>query len=377
MKDRFYFKKESCFLFCAFYILLSCGNDDQVYEEIDDNLIVNLKWHKAYDEDTFEKQITGLQWSMSYLGATRVIKKDHSTSFIYENPMITIDVSKLGFSDQALKVFEKLHKTIKSSEEYQKNNAIDIGKYIVLTLGEPDNYYPISGVPNSLTKLKDKYKIHKDEGYANNSSISNVDRVFSFSSQKNNKQLFLSTEIDPLSKQPLEFESVEIMSNGQLRFGVYDVNGVLKSAANKEVTDAGKPGKCIWCHEVSIQPFFENQNDIGGYITFEAFQDTLKTSNSMLMQYQNAIWENLNFVNQQNHYLMEISYISFLEPSLERVANEWGMSTDETKEILKNLDTHTHHEFTVLGELYHRKDIDNLSPFVTIKHPNSVREVDF
>jgi len=355
----------------AFVSCKNQGNTNNRYHKLDKDLSITLKWNKSYKEDTFKKNIIGLEWCLSYLGATEVIKQRIADT---QNPYVKLQIDQLGFSSKAIETFKKLHRKIKKSNEYQLNNAIDIGKYIVLTLGDPEKYFKITGVPSNLKSLKEKYKLQEKKGYITNSSVSYVHRIISFSSQQNNSQAYISEEIDSITKSPFEFETVEIMENAQLRFGVYDINGNLKNSANSEITKAGKPGKCIWCHEVNIQPMFKDQIDMKGYLSTLDFQDSLETVNTQLRTHQISLWKNPNFKEKQNHTFMELSYISFLEPSAEKIANEWNMPLIAVKEILKNLQTHQHHEFNFLGDIYHRKEVDALAPFTTLATDVSVRE---
>lgn len=360
-------------LLSVLVVFLSCKKEENKnrYHKIDKDLTITLKWNKSYKEDTFQKNVIGLEWCLSYLGSTEVIKQHLLDT---QSPYVKLQIDQLGFSNKAIQTFKKLHRKIKKSKEYQLNNAIDIGKYIVLTLGDAEKYFEITDVPSNLKSLKEKYELQKKEGYINNSSVSHVHRIISFSSQQNHSQVYISEEIDSITKAPLEFETVEIMENAQLRFGVYDLNGNLKASASSEITKAGKPGKCIWCHEVNIQPLFKDQIDVKAYLTTLDFQDSLETANTKLRAHQISLWENPNFKEKQNHTFMELSYISFLEPSAEKIANEWNMPIEAIKEKLKVLKTHEHHEFDFLGELYYRKEVDALAPFKTIETVASVRE---
>jgi hypothetical protein len=51
-----------------------------------------------------------------------------------------------------------------------------------------------------------------------------------------------------------------------------------------------------------------------------------------------------------------------------------GISIAEVKSKLMGIPTHTHSEFSYLGQLYYRTDIEIFSPYYAIKPPNSARE---
>ncbi|WP_299256522.1 hypothetical protein [uncultured Aquimarina sp.] len=336
---------------------------------------INLKWNKSYPTDTLTKNIIALKWCLSFLGSDLASDTTTTGLIIKNNNTIALNIHQLRFDKNALKYLKKLNAKLKKTEEYQKNNAIDIGRYITLTIGSSNHYYKIVDIPKKLEDYNSLYTFDTINGYIDNSSISLVDRIISFS--KNNtpkKQVYISTEVDSISKKIHEYETVEVMDNGQLKFGIYDQNGNLKDAANKEVTNAGKPAKCIWCHETGIQPMFRKQNDHKKYLSYQKLQDTLDYYNKQLRSYQDKHWKDKQIRNKRLHTEMEISYIAFMEPSAEHLANEWGFSLQEVQKKLKHLDTHRHHEFDFLGDLYYRKDVDNLAPWKVMNVPESVRE---
>lgn len=185
---------------------------------------------------------------------------------------------------------------------------------------------------------------------------------------------FISIETDSLTKEALEIETLEIMSNGLPKFGVYSLDGQLKEGGSPSITRAGKPAKCLWCHETSILPLFRKQQDWEGFFTFAELDTFLKKKNQMLRTFQWNNWKDPHFREKATHEKMEISYISFMEPSAERLAHEWQMPLEEVKLKLEGLETHRHHEFDFLGDLYHRKDVDPLGPWQVVAAPESIRE---
>lgn len=334
---------------------------------------IQLKWHKSYPEDTFQRHITGLKWGLSYLGSTipynlEVIKANVKDS------TVTLSVKELGLSDTASEKLLQLHKVFKTSEAYKKYGAFDLGRYVALTFGSPKHYYAIVDIPKNFDTYKRLYTLDTVKGYIDNSSVSKVDRIISFSQINQNKQVFISAEIDAISKDTLEYETMERMSNGQLKFGVYDADGNRKTGAERHVTEAGTPAKCIWCHEVVVQPLHRAQNNHLGHLSYKTFRDTLTYFNNQLQNYQDTLWLDEKLKNKRLHTELELVYISFMEPSAERIAREWQMPLKAVKKKLSGLETHTHEEFPFLGYLYHRKDIDALAPHQVIRVSESIRE---
>lgn len=349
-----------------FFIFYSCS--DRVDYEI------NLQWNKGYKEDTFDRSYTGLKWALSYLGST-IANDSIGKGITYKDSIITLNVKQLGFSKNASTTLAKLQYIFKGSEAYKKNNAMDLGRYVALTFGNSHHYYAIVGVPKRLNYFEELYAFDSINGYVDNSSVSKVDRIISFSEiSANNSQGFISAEVDSIDNAILEYETMEIMPNGQLKFGIYDEDGQLKEAANSSITRAGKPAKCIWCHEVVVQPLFRTQQNHKGYLSYLKFKDTLTYFNLKLQVYQDSLWKDKTLLNKKLHTELELLYISFMEPNAERISREWNMPLLEVKQKISHLNTHIHDEFPFLGNLYHRKNIDKLAPFHYLEVPESIRE---
>ena len=82
----------------------------------------------------------------------------------------------------------------------------------------------------------------------------------------------------------------------------------------------------------------------------------------------------VDFSQTQQHTFTELLYISFMEPSAERLSREWNLTLTEVQNRLTGLPTHTYDEFPFLGTLYHRKDIELLAPYPGLSVSDHVRE---
>ena len=339
-----------------------------------DESSIHLKWNASYPDETIDDAIIGLKWCLSFLGATDAMQSTWS-GLSHQGNTITLEIDSLGFTSEAQKQLKQLHSALKKTEEYQQNQTIDMGRYMALTIGSSYHYYKIAQVPEDLATFHASYTFNPVNGYINNSGVSKVHRIISYAQKMDeSRQAYISAEIDTITGEPLEFETVELMPNGLSRFGLYDINGQLKDAADLKITRAGKAAKCMWCHESGIQPLFRLQPDIPGYLTYEHFQDTLTHYGLELRNYQNTMWKDQSLSKRPNHTKMEITYIAFMEPSLQHISNEWGHSESEVKTVLNGLPTHRHEEFDFLGDLYHRKAVDSLAPWKVLEVPESIRE---
>ncbi|NRB84439.1 MAG: hypothetical protein HRU49_11790 [Winogradskyella sp.] len=334
---------------------------------------INLKWNKAYPKDSFERSITGLKWALSYLGST-VANDSTILKFNAKDSIIIIDIKALGFSDEAESKLARLQYQFQQTESYKQNSSYDLGRYIAMTFGNPKHYYSITDVSKFYNYYNDNYKFSDTKGYVNNSSVSMVHRIILFSEKKVHKQAFVSIEIDSITRDTLEYETAEIMPNGLLKFGIYDTNGLLKDAASPKFTRAGTPAKCIWCHEVGIQPLFKPQQNYNGYLDYFKLDDTLTYFNQKVRKFQDSQWVDKTLTNKKLHTELELVYIAFMEPSARRISREWQMPIEEVKQKLAHLETHVHEEFPFLGKLYHRKDVDALSPLKVLGVVESIRE---
>ena len=357
-------------LYLIITFLLSCANDS--YSDLTTSeTTINLKWNKSYSDDTIDKSLIGLKWALSYMGATLPAS---NSGFSVAGNVITIDIKYLGFSNEAQQKLLKLSQKIKQSEEYQTNQNIDLGRYVTLLLGASEHYYEIIGTPNTLNAVLNQYTLLPQKGYVNNSSVSLEHRIIQFSEQNGFNQLFLSEEVNPVSGEIYEYETIELLPNGQLRFGIFDTNGNRKNSADASHSNAGKPAKCMWCHESGINQMFNPQNDYSGYLSYADFQNTLISYRETNRTQKLALTDGVDFSQTQQHTLTELLYISFMEPSAERLSLEWNMPLAEVQTLLSGLPTHVYDEFPFLGNLYYRNDIENLAPVQGLAVSTYVRE---
>jgi hypothetical protein len=172
-----------------------------------------------------------------------------------------------------------------------------------------------------------------------------------------------------------EREVLEVMANGQLRFALYDEDGALELAADHALTAAGKPSKCLWCHETELSRPFKGRSSVPGYASLGAFEQLIAGRTQELRVARSKLASRVDFTHTQDHTYAELLYITFYEPSAERVAREWNVSVDRAREALSGLPTHAHHEFDFLGpQLYRRSDVDARMPYGVLEPPTDPRE---
>lgn len=349
-------------------------------EEIENKYVISFRWIKSYEAEQWSNVRTGLIWSFSFLGAELPAGSfDASVNWLSENKF-RCDLSKLGFNISALEALSVITDKIKESEEYQKNGAVDIGRFLMLTLYSSHHYYKITGVFSSLHSFKDLHSFNNPLLFAvTNSGVALNDRLIKINASSSFSHLsFIASEgtgmiVDSTFSES-EYESIDLMPNGQLRFALYDKEENLKLSANNLLSAAGKPGKCMWCHQSNFNPLFDLNDDVPGYMTSQQFIDTVYSFRDRLTEQRKTFSTDVIYTNLEDHTQSELLYIAFLEPSAERIANEWEVSVTEVKDKMKNLSTHVYGEFPFLGDLYYRSWADSLAPYRTVKTPESARE---
>ena len=357
-------------LYLFIFFLLSCTNDS--YSDlVETETTINLKWNKAYADDSIDKSLIGLKWALSYMSATLPTS---NAGFNITNNVITINSKYLGFSQKAQEKLLTLVEKIKATSEYQTNNAVDLGRFVALLLGSSEHYYEIVGTPKTLNEVLNQYTLLPQKGYVNNSGVSLEHRIIQFSDQNGFNQVFLSEEVDPVTGEIYEYETIELLPNGQLRFGIFDINGDRKNNADATHSNAGKPAKCMWCHESNINQMFNPQNDYAGFLSYTDFQNTLLNYRESNRTQKLALTDGVDFAQTQQHTLTELLYISFMEPSAERLSVEWNLTIAQVQDLLSGLPTHIYDEFPFLGTLYDRKDVESVAPFQGLPISSHVRE---
>lgn len=345
-----------------------------------ENLVINFKWHTGSFNHGKEEIKTGLAWTLSSLGAELPNGSLDSALMDIAPQVFSVDLSKVGFTEAAQVALQVVVSQLKSSEAYKENSYTELGRFVMLTLNSSYHYYEITEAPKSLREFKAQYRFEGKQARIINSSVSKVQRLVEVAEADGIEEIaYISTEglgtFQNGNFTPEEFEVFDIMPNGQLRFALYDKKGRLKDSADGAITNAGKPSKCLWCHEVNIQPFFRPEPILDGpeFLNVVDFMDIRNNQMRMLVEYRDSLKSDIDFRKRQDHGFMEKLYIDFTEPSLERLAEEWQLSLEETKSLLTGYKTHTQEEFK-FENLYDRKDVDRLSPLSIVPVPEHPRE---
>ena len=368
--------KKGLILFIAIIITLLAFRFFQCKQE---NTIV-INYTLNYEADSWHKNKTGLLWALSYLGAELPKTSFENSIKWIDTTTFKLSFDKLGFNSKALSAIQQLTDSIKQTEQYQKNGHIDLAQFVVLTIGSSWHYYAITGFPKNYQTYLDEHNFKNAKKFPiTNSSVSKHHRLIKFMmSDSILKSVFIADEgIGNLKDGNFEVqfhEVMDVMPNGQLRFAIYNAQNNLVANSPKRFGEAGKPAKCIWCHEIVFQPLFVETDSLSGEINPREFQNIIEKQNYALKAYREKLKSDIDFSKTQDHSLMELLYISYMEPSIKKLAKEWNMEEARIKLLFKNEMAHQHHEFDFLTNIYFRTNIEKHSPYKFIQVSEDVRE---
>jgi hypothetical protein len=364
-------------IFLALAVLLEgCARDAGPPSDPRD--VIELRWIKAYARESKSDVETGLLWGLSLLGAqlpreARVIR--------WHDDRMTVDLARAQVIDGTAPAWRELIAAMKASGEYKTHGALDVGRFLALTLGSPNHYYALTGAIASYKTARERYRFDTKSAAIVKSAVAHGSRRIDLSIADNAAQMaFVAFEGAGSFADGTfvvhEMEIVDMMPNSQLRFALYDLDGHLKHGASPELTAAGKPAKCMWCHEAGLQPTFIDYPGASGFYDRREFDAMIASRRELLHEYRDRLDTQIKYRNRQDHTYEELLYLTFEEPSRERLAGEWGVTVERATERLRGLPTHAQAEFAYLGsELYRREDVESLAPYAVLAAPQSMREI--
>jgi hypothetical protein len=367
---------------CFLFGLAGCGRTDQLPAAKDPSLVIELRWIKSYPSQSRAKADTGLLWALSFLGA----KLPSDAAVIsWDGTLATLDLDAAGVAETTKPAWKKLLHLLKASEEYRMMGGIDMGRFVFLSLCGSYEYYALTGVSPSYAQFRAGHSFAQKQGAIVESAVAHGNRLIEVGQTEDiNSVVFVAFEgsgaLHDHSFQKTDIETLDLMENGQLRFGLYDLEGQLKDATTPALTAAGKPSKCLWCHEINLQPPFKNVTDLEGYYSTKEFKELVARATRVIAGYRKTLASQVDFTHLQDHSNAEDLYLSFAEPTAIRLAAEWHMSLERVEQLLasRNLKPHPHSERIdddVLGDnLYNRSEVDALAPYAVIRGASDMRE---
>jgi hypothetical protein len=345
-------------------------------------LVIDLRWVRNYPAERKSNVDTGLYWALSFLGAKLPASAD---ILRWHGQTVTVDLGAAQVQPQSKAAWKKLLQILKSSDEYRKTGAVDIGRFVFLSLCSANHYYELTGTSPNFSQFLAAHNFGSRQIAVVESGVAHGNRLIDVGSSANIGTIaFVAYEghgaLKDGSFQKQDVETLEFMPNGQLHFGLYDLSGHLKTAATPALTRAGKPSKCLWCHEINLNPPFSNVTDLPGYYSTQQFRDLVASEMRTVASYRQTLRSKVDFRKTQDHTNAENLYISFAQPTVERLAAEWNLPVDAVRQKLqaRNLKPHPHSaeaDDGILGDqLYDRTEVDALAPYAGVRGPTDFRE---
>lgn len=359
-------------------IALLCCGCGRGTPPADPDLAIELRWLESYDRESRSDVETGLLWTLSFLGAA--LPANGENPLRWHGNVVTLRLDYAGVDAAALPAWRRLLGTLKASEEYRIMGALDAGRFVALTLCSSNHYYAFTGADPRYDDAYARHEFGPERVAIVESAVSHGHRLveiangtaaadIAFVAHEGTGSLPLDTFV------PKERELIDIMANGQLRFALYGRDGALEPSADGALTAAGKPSKCLWCHEIGLSRPFKGRTDVPGYGSLDSFVQRIADRMNVLHGARLELRSRIDFARTQDHTYAELLYLAFYEPSAERIAREWNVPIDEARERLAGLPAHANEEHDYLGKrLYRRSDVDALVPYGVLEPPTDPRE---
>jgi hypothetical protein len=341
-------------------------------------LTIQLRWIQGYPSESKRNVETGLNWALSFLGAS--LPSDSADVYSWRDNIVTVDLDAAVVLPQTKPAWTSVLAALKRSEEYRTMGATDVGRFLMLTLCSSNQYFALTGAPATFAEFQEKHPQPSRPAAVIESGIATGNRLLEVGQAGRIDEIFFvafegTGSIADGSFHKAETETIDFMPNGQLRFGLYDMGGKPKAATTPSLTAAGKPSKCLWCHEIGLQPPYRNTTSVAGYYSAEELRSIIRERMNIVDAYRRTLRSRIDFRRTNDHTFAELLYLSFAEPSSARLASEWKMPEDKVRALLAGLKTHVQHERVILGGgLYDRDEIDRFAPYQTIRVPSQVRE---
>jgi hypothetical protein len=341
-------------------------------------LTIQLRWVQGYPRERKADVETGLNWALSFLGAS--LPSNSADVYSWRDDLVTVDLDAAGVLPQTKPAWKSVLAALKGSDEYRAMGAMDIGRFLMLTLCSSNQYFALTGAAPTFAEFQAKHPQQSRPAAVVESGIAAGNRLLEVGQATRIDEIsFVAFEgtgsIPDGSFQKAETETVDFMPNGQLRFGLYDMAGKPKAATTPALTGAGKPSKCLWCHEIGLQPPYRNTTSVAGYYSPAELRSIVNERMNIVNIYRRTLNSRIDFTRTNDHTFAELLYLSFAEPSARRLSREWKIPEDKVRALLTGSKTHAQHERVILGDrLYDRDDIDQFAPYKTIRVPSQVRE---
>ncbi len=336
---------------------------------------IHLRWAPAYPGDSHTRVAQGVRWVLSLLGA-QVPPESKGAVVTWLSPQVfRLDLSAAGFPAHAMPPLRHVCDLLRASGEFSARGSVDVGRFVMLTLNTSAHYYAVTGMPATWQAFHALHGPLVHEAHVLKSLVAYGQRRLRGVAAQSGADIAWVAEEGPGDLRAGTFawherEVIDVMANGQLRFGVYDVSGQLRPWADPQHSAAGKPTRCMFCHESGVEPMWLPGAAGGGGMSQAAFNKLQSDQRWLLSDLRATRPSLLRYDIADEHSQGELLYVAFAEPTAARLAAEWGLPLPDTLLRLKGLETHhelVYHAWTAPS--YDRRQVDLVSPYGVVRVP--------
>ncbi len=309
--------------------------------------VAPYRWVRGYEGETPEIAQAGLRWALSLMGS-------RAEDIVWDGDA---DEATVSFGDLDPEVIAEVDAELASERDLR--GSADLGRFLMLSLYEPERYYRMVDAPTRFVDVAEPALTYNVTA----SLLTETGRVVRLPAggcaPRCGAVEFTVEEGTGTFKadgfRVGELERIDLMPNGQQRFVVYDADGERIAASEGP---AGPPGRCMWCHEDHLMRGVPDQNPaVGGGISGARFDRRLAEL-TVQMQDVRSVTPAVDWDEPVVHEYAELLVFSFLNPSAERLAREWGQTPDAVERALSEQTPAEDAEFPQLGLLYERASAD-------------------
>lgn len=290
---------------------------------------------------TAEQVRVGIDWNLGLLSALPPADGSHLQIDEEGGELwITLDPSRAGFPTRSHAALTDALVELRQSEELRETGAVDLGRLFMLTLHEPWRYYSITGAcadywswgATRLPASHDRY----DVVYSLLAAGDRIVLLPEAGAPVEELAFGMATGRGELGSSwaPAEFETIDLMENGQQRFAAFDAQGRIRPWADPEVVLAGQPGRCIWCHEGNLMfGTYENPSSEAA-ISYETWEQRIFDWQDDLDAWRAGLPTAIVYADTHSHTQAERIVRDFALPTVARAALEWGLSEEEAEALV-------------------------------------------
>lgn len=293
-----------------------------------------VRWVRSRDE-SFEQADAGFRWGLASVGAAPLGAVLRDVRGDGDLRTATLDLDAAGFAEGALPAVDAALAPLRDSDEIERLGGVDLGRVAMRLFYDPWSYYALTGACASFGDWDARFGVDAPGVFAaTSSSVAYAERRVDYPTEAGavSDLRFVAwggtgSLVDGTFVEAAP-ETLQALPTGQIRFASYDEDGQLVPVSDPTSSVAGQPGTCQWCHEGHLQPAFVDTVPAPGTLDADAWNALVPGWNALLAARQSAVtgveWD------VATHSWLEHLAEDFAEPSVERLAREWGDDVDTT-----------------------------------------------